>query len=173
MTCNGVAGDKIGLSPHLSTEQAPTQVGERGDSFVVTVQLKTKPMSRKNVGGVSGPTPNVHRTGYRQLWTALSPVRHTNPCSHDPTLPNTLSLSPGWSLIEGFAKDATLKLRKWNMFATAANSAARWRALLSVFQNQDFNSTQIQNVVLRGPDCCLDCAMEQTSKQDGEWYLIL
>ena len=173
-TSGGEAGEEVNLKARFGIEQVDTLVGEKGDSFVVNLQLKTEPKVFKSAGNtLHDPKPRIQRTGYRQLWAALWYVHHTVSCTHYPALPNTIVLEPGWSVVEGFVKSSMMKEKRWNVFHAANNSAARWRTLIGILQYPNVNSLQTKCAMLRGPDCCLNCAMDQTSKLDGTRYLVL
>ena len=135
------------------------------DSFVVSVHLHTTD------SGTSGHTVTL-RTGYGELSSALLGARTTESCAHKTTRRDKVKLPPGWSMLEGFGgHDNPKSLTRYKLCPTAANSLARWRALLSILENDDRDERQ--RTMLRKPDCCLRCAIDQTSSMDGAWFLVL
>ena len=110
----------------------------------------------------------VHRrTGCRELYRALWPARKTAGCEcRLKLLPPTLELPTGCgALVVRCDDDFDSCEEKLVLCLTGGDSIARWRALIA-----DHGDA---NVLLRGKDCCLTCAMEQASKLAGKCHLIL
>lgn len=161
-------GDTVDMTAFSNTEYGPPLVGERGDSFVVTVRLHTKHRDTQSAPNISSMT---HRTGYNQLWTALSLVHETRPCEHGTDLKrDKIMLDPEWTSVFGLSDNILEPMSRLKMYRTAGNPAARWHALIYVLEHDKISP---QLAILRSPNCCLRCATDQTTRQQGEWYLIL
>ena len=111
--------------------------------------------------------PVCRRTGSRELYRALWPARKTTGCQCQvKLLPPTFELPIGCgALVVRCDDDFESREEKLVLCLTGGDSIARWRALIADHGNA--------NVVLRGKDCCLTCAMEQASKLPGKSHLIL
>ena len=67
------------------------------------------------------------------------------------------------------------------VYLTANSAGARWMALLTIpyigFTGspayQGSEPEPITQFLLRGDDCCLQCAIDQAAVQPGKWYVIL
>ena len=107
------------------------------------------------------------RTGSRELSRALWPARKTTGCEcREKLLPPTFKLPPGCgALVVRCDDDFETCADNLILCLTGGNSIARWRALIANHGDA--------NVLLRGKDCCLFCAMTQASQLPGKCHLIL
>lgn len=147
-------------------------IGEHGDSFVVTLRLVHPPSSTATVVD----RRHIRRTGYHELWRAHSMAVTTNVCNHLQARDEDIVLEPGWATLSGLGEYLPDDFSQWDwgrtlICLTAGNSAARWRTMLSItrlgMQRPD------QRLMLRGPGCCLKCAILQAAQQAGKWYVVL
>lgn len=138
-------------------------VGERGDSFVVSLRLQ------------HSTSTTVRRTGYFELFRALWYAEKTRGCPHVVELENKVDLEPGWKAVAGFADDGIFDMFGSTLIClTASNRAARWRTLLTI-ANSPSGRHGYTPTMLRGLDCCFQCAINQTIKRAGQntWCIIL
>ena len=107
------------------------------------------------------------RTGSRELYRALWPARKTAGCEcRIKLLPPTFELPTDCGALVVRCDDDFESCEETLVLClTGGDSIARWRALIADHGNA--------NVLLRGKDCCLTCAMEQASKLAGKCHLIL
>ena len=107
------------------------------------------------------------RTGSRELYRALWPARKTTGCEcRVKLLPPTFELPTGCgALVVRCDDDFESCEENLVLCLTGGDSIARWRALIA-----DHGDA---NVLLRGKNCCLSCAMEQGSRLPGKCHLIL
>ena len=118
--------------------------------------------------GVKGQIFRADRlTGSKELYRALWPVRKTAGCEcRVKLLPPTYELSTGCgALVVRCDDDFESCEENLVLCLTGGDSVARWRALIA-----DHGDA---NVLLRGKDCCLTCAMEQASRLTAKCHLIL
>jgi hypothetical protein len=166
------SGQSISLSCESPVEYGPPLVGERGDSFVVSLRLQVAAVEAFSKMGLNP----VRRTGYNELSSALWHIRNTNSCIHDPNLGEEISLGPGCMAITGFdERQSIVGFGRIVIFLTAGNPVSRWRAILSLAQDTSNEGFGYIPVMLRGRDCCLRCAVEQTLKRAGTetWAIVL
>lgn len=98
-------------------------------------------------------------------------MNKSKPCGHACRLGESVILEPGWSVVSGFGDHgAMVALGRVMICQTAACPAARWRALISIFEHRDMNKSQ---VLLRGDDCCFACVVQQAAVREGNWYVVL
>ncbi|PKX99532.1 uncharacterized protein P174DRAFT_361822 [Aspergillus novofumigatus IBT 16806] len=146
-------------------------VGENNHSFVVTLGIVSR------TGPESTPGTTIRRTGYRELFNAMSGVMKTIDCSHSVINDQPVTLQPGWAAsmdINDISPPPPVH-EKIVILLTARNRAARWRALIgvSMLLLQHRGTPGARRTMLRSPGCCLRCAVEQTVLEDGLWWLIL
>jgi hypothetical protein len=162
----GVSGNGVSLSCAISVEYGTPLIGERGDSFVVSLRLQSE------YGGLK----TSDRTGYNELSAAIWTVLKTRPCPHGSRLGDKLVLDPGCTAVSGIATSSDLaQYGSLAIFLTAFNPAARWRALLCIAQHNSDEVYGFTPVMLRGQDCCFRCAVEQTERRAGAgtWCVVL
>lgn len=155
--------------------------GDRHGSFLVTVRLSTEvppqPGQHKRTGWKEDTPREVEsrRTGYRELFAAIWGLQHTRSCQHQDAeimLPLSCVSVSGFGDLQMQALKNTARIF---ICLTAKNSAARWRALIAIHMNSHVfpNIDMIHQVMLRGEDCCFQCAVDQTLVQAGYWFLVL
>ena len=134
--------------------------GERRDTFLVSLRLKIE-------------RENMHfsrRTGYAELFCALWSVEKTKSCDHPPQDDQAVTLPQRSITVSGIGNEFAARLNQRVIIClTAHNTAARWRVLI-VLANARYHT---RRKLLRGKDCCFQCAIDQTASQKGEWFLIL
>jgi hypothetical protein len=162
----GECGDMAVLTCVAPAKIGKWMVGERGDSFVVSLHLQTLAQSL----GEGLASDVIRRTGYCQLWTSLFKIGKTKSCQHRTLLGEKVMLEPGWTTFSGFGFLGTIEFGKLNICLTAGSGAARWNALISIIENR---SRETQSILLRGADCCFSCAVRQASAEEGDWFLVL
>ena len=159
--------------------------GDRYGSFLVNLHYTTKKSSLAGNSpfGSADVAPDLYRnnkgeyetrrSGYRELFAALWGVQRTQSCRHKSS-PITLPLSCASVSEFGDIQFADIT-EHGRVFVclTAHNSSARWRALLAINMAPSVKSGCIENVLLRGEDCCFQCAINQTLVRPGYWFLVL
>lgn len=163
----GMSGDTVPLSCVIPAEFAPPLIGERGDSFVVSLRLNS---------GQDVTTRD--RTGYNELAAAIRTVQKTRPCRHGSgcRLRDNVVLEPGCTAVSSISVTADLtQYGSVIIFLTAGVAAARWRALLSIAQHTSDEDYGFTPVILRGPDCCFRCSLDQALERVGVgvWCVVL
>ena len=157
------AGDKIKLSCLSRVRQDKPFCGESGDTFIVSLRyLETYQEDDSNE-----IRTNICRTGFNEMYHALQACTVTTPCDHianpdaEITLPEGCRAVADVVRIAEYTTDANVYI-----CLTARNKHARWRALVGI----EWTARQIGGdcqktflpVFLRGQDCCLQCALDQT-----------
>ena len=159
-------GDKIKLSRLSNVRQDKSFCGERGDAFVVSLRyLDTYQEDNSN-----DIKTNICRTGFNEMYHALQACTRTTPCNHIPD-PNAEIMLPKGCIAAAdvlspieYTADADVYI-----CLTARNKHARWRALIGIehiarklrYERDPRDRTYLP-VFLRGQDCCLQCALDQT-----------
>ncbi|CAL8575148.1 hypothetical protein XPA_001090 [Xanthoria parietina] len=154
--------------------------GDRHGSFLVNVRFSLQKPARKGVRRTGwkedvGNETETRRTGYRELFAALWGVQRTEGCQHESS---ELRLPLSCVSVSRFGDLEMSKLKekaRVYICLTARNSCARWRALLAVHMNSHVfpQFDVIKQVMLRGEDCCFQCAVKQTLVRAGHWFLVL
>jgi hypothetical protein len=145
--------------------------GERADSFLVSLRVV-----RQADPSTVNSTADVRRMGYRELAWALWMVTKTSPCQHSTRIPRDLELPVGCAGVAGFWEWDPTDLDERVIIALTANCpAARWRALLSAAHGRYRASPNsfLKNVLLREPDCYVQCTLNQALMKGERSLLIL
>jgi len=163
----GISGDTVPLSCTIRAEFVPPLIGERGDSFVVSLRL--------NAGN---DLVTRDRTGYNELAAAIWRAQKTRPCPHGSgaRLGDNVVLDPGCTAVSSVSISTDFKLYgSVTVLLTAGVAAARWRALLCIAQHTSDEDYGFTPVILRGPDCCFRCALDQALERVnvGVWCVVL
>lgn len=160
--------------------------GDQRGCFLVTLRLNANnppgPDSehRRYTGfsNMSQREVESRRCGYRELFASLWGVRRSQSCEHESS---AIKLPLSCASVSGFG-DLQMSMSELKQTAriivclTAHNSSARWRALLAIHANRFVFSPPyeaVDNVLLRGKDCCLQCAVNQALVQPSHWFVIL
>lgn len=153
---------------------------DRHGSFLVNLRLNSEKPGRTYVKRTGRQEDRrketeIRRTGYRELFAALWGVQRTKGCQHESS---KLTLPPSCVSVSSFGDLELSKLKekaRVYICLTAHNSCARWRALLAVHMNAYMFTpfVAIKQVMLRGEDCCFQCAVKQTLVLAGHWFLVL
>lgn len=169
-----VVGEKISLTCAIPGKPGRVLVGEERDSFLVAQQLvATLQSDQSEHVGQEGPVKYVTRVGYCELYHAVWISRRTKPCEHRCRIEDEVPLDTGCVALAGFKLSHFEEpLGKPTITLTAGNSTARWLALLGILKGQGPDIDYCP-VMLRGDDCCLRCAIDQTTKLQGTWWLVL
>ena len=134
-------------------------IGESNNSFVVTLRL----CAHDSRNG-------VWRTGYRELWSAAWFKHDTTKCLHAYNVADSIQLMQNWSVVEEYGKFNLVNPKvRFYLCKSTGSPANRWQALLSAMDNR----VRDYHVMLRGDDCCFECAINQTVVQSGNWFLVL
>ncbi|KAL9118437.1 MAG: hypothetical protein Q9187_005019 [Circinaria calcarea] len=154
--------------------------GEQQGSFLVTLRFSTEtaPNTETRRIGLKGRVEGnleTRRSGYRELFGALWGVQHTQSCHHNSS---AITLPLSCVSVAGFGDlDMSDLKESARIFVclTAHNSCARWRALLAIHTRASIFPTMkgIDQILLRGEDCCFECAVNQAVVRTGYWFLIL
>ena len=118
------------------------------------------------------------RAGYRELqrslWWTLKAIR----CVHGGPETESIVLPPNCCTIYGFGDKIKDTCERVVVYLTAHNRAARWMALLCFNEVffigvQDQEPSYSRKLLLRGNDCCFQCAIAQAAEKPGRWFVIL
>lgn len=175
-TVVNTAGANESLRCAKAVYEKPPSCGQRHGSFLVNLRFGTETtlINDSNRAGRRKDMQHeveIRRSGYRELFAALCGVQRTKPCQHE-SLEITLPLS--CVSISGFGDSSMSDMKETArvlICLTAHSSSARWRALLAIHMN--LANSGIDQVVLRGEDCCFQCAVNQTLVRTGHWFLVL
>ena len=162
-----VRGQASNFAPK-NIAQGRSLCGERSDAFVVNLRIV---LQRNNA-------EDVRRTGYRELAWALWIVTKTRSCQHSRRAPADLDLPVGCAGVSGFWEWDHEDLNERVVVAlTAGNSSARWRALVAAahgrYRDPPSSVPHLKHILLRGPECCMSCALDEALTKDGRCLLIL
>jgi hypothetical protein len=140
-------------------------IGEAHDSFVVNLRMVTEQQGLRH----------TRRTGYRELCAALWTTLPTSPCSHPSRDTYKQTLPANCVSISGENTDRSEIDARLVICLTSGNKAARWRALVTIAHRRDEKGSVgvSENVLLRGKDCCIKCAINQAYEKAGNWFVIL
>jgi len=160
-------GKSVSLSCLMPVEYGPPLIGERGDSFIVSLRLQAEYKG----------TMLMARMAYGDLFAAMWSVMKSHPCSHGAKLGDQVVLPPGSTAVSRIdtTYDST-EHQSLVIVLTALNPAARWLALVHICQYSSSNEAYgFTPVMLRGPDCCFQCVLDQTMRQAGKgpWCIVL
>lgn len=159
----GHAGDAVSLRCADQVSLGRPLYGEKDDSWVVTLQMQV--VKRNEPAHLY-----TRRTGYAELFTALWLACRTEPCNHNIT---SATLEHRCCAVSGFG-DVGLELdHRIVLCLTANNPMARWRALVAISRSRQVEKDLSRGVLLRGNDCCLQCAIDQVSRKGGSWFIVL
>jgi hypothetical protein len=143
-------------------------IGEDGDSFIVILRIHSLVAAQNEVD------ENVlfKRTGSRDLFRSIWTCQKTVRCGHHQENPQEMILEPGLRAVPAeedtcFQNSSVTRC----IYLTASNSAARWQALVNVLY--DGCGRSFRPTMVRGRDCCLKCAVDQTIRRSGFWCLVL
>lgn len=167
------AGAKESLHCTNAVYKRPQFCGERYGRFLVNLRFGMEPSLVNDTDGTGwrgnfqGET-EIRRSGYRELFAANWGVQRTKPCQHE-SLEVTLPLS--CVSVSGFGDISMFETARMVIFLTAHNPSARWCALLAIRMNRSIST--VDQVALRGEDCCFQCAINQTLVRTGRWFLVL
>ena len=159
--------------------------GDRYGSFLVNLHYTTKKSSLTGLSPFSDPDIaldlyrsnkgeyETRKSGYRELFAALWGVQRTQSCQHKSSpIPLPLSCASVSEFGDIHFADLTEHGRVI-VCLTAHNASARWRTLLAIHMAASVKYGSIENVLLRGEDCCFQCAINQTLVRPGYWFLVL
>ena len=154
-------------------------IGDHEDSFIVA--LRAIKVDRSDT--------DPSKTGYRELSDSLWAIIKTSPCSHAKIKGDEFVVPKGGATIQGYHELSSgvmmeeLRTIRIYICLTANSKASRWHMLVSLCRrggrpsfvdgNMAGNGGLGSPVVLRGPNCCAQCAVEQTCARPGKWFLIL
>lgn len=160
--------------------------GDRHGSFMVNLRFSTEFASDVSTdqeieASMSGWNRTNHgeydtrRSGYRELFASLWGVERTQPCQHESS---SITLPLSCASVSGFGELQMTNLRdtaRVFICLTAHSTSARWCALLAIHMNLFvFPANKgIDQILLRGEDCCFQCAVNQTLVRTGHWSLVL
>ena len=152
-------------------------VGGIDDTFLITSRISYGPLS-------NGPE-QLCLFGFRELHCSLWWASKTEDCLHPWTESKTMIVPPGCCTIQGFTDGIWNIDERIMILLTSGNIAARWFALATApwiminGENVAWQNTpthEIGNsrqIMLRGSNCCLACAIDQADRVPGKWIIIL
>lgn len=158
------AGDKIGLSCANDVVLGRVIYGEHRDAFIVSLRMIYQDRD----------VTCIRRVGYYELYSALWMVQKTTSCNHASQLQSEVVLPLGSLTISGF-NDLELPdyHERLKVCLTADQDIARWRVLLAIVSARRNAGQKDEYVMLRGNDCCLECALDQASLRSEPCILVL
>ena len=160
------SGNSIELSRSQTIYADKPFCGQRGDCFMFSLRF---------VESLPGPPAStlIRRAGFGELNSAIWFSFKTKACQHTVSIKVPITLPPGCVALSGFGDDGGLDLiAKVYICMTARSKTARWRALVAIACIADERSRYIP-VLLRGQDCCFQCALDQALTSSGMWFLVL
>lgn len=143
--------------------------GEGGNAFIICARFRLH-------RSVSGQSKTI-RVGYRELHTALWGAQASERCPHGSRSYEEVKLSLGCATVAGFGNYLEDTVERILIHLTAGSIGARWLALAtipfcSVVDDEAEDQEGIRQILLRGNDCCFQCAIDQTAAQPGKWFII-
>ena len=127
-------------------------------------------------------------TGHAQMFYMLWQIFSTTKCSHRIGVAATpLKLGPGAASVLGWnispqSRDQDQLAERVLIYLTRGDSGMRWCAIKQAILNfrnfrnsghSAMSSSDTREIMLRGGECCDQCALEQTAARTGKWILIL
>ncbi|MCJ1235159.1 hypothetical protein MMC14_003125 [Varicellaria rhodocarpa] len=116
---------------------------------------------------------------YRQLQRVLFKIVRPSPCPHwrDPPL-ETAKLTPQIATVRGFSwsvpEPAETEGHRICIVLVKGSRWARWLAIAGIRGDGDPTTFKPQRqVMLRGDDCCEDCAVNMAADLPGKWVVII
>jgi hypothetical protein len=148
--------------------------GVRDDSFVVNLQITFSPNLGRDKRG-------KYVSGFRLLSDTSWAIHKTEKCEHDSKSLLELVLSPDCVMVNRVEYDCGSNMMisifdsaRIYIILSAENKAARWLALHDIHYIR-MSEPRASNIgtVLRGANCCFQCAVDQTSQRARSWFLVL
>jgi hypothetical protein len=148
--------------------------GQRDDSFLVRILFYSNHQSF---------TKSVVCTGYWDMYQSLWEAIRTSSCHHhDHHLDVTIALpadvcaiSPQWN--DDLQHVVSKTEPKVVILLTGNTVAARWRSVVGIATKNRYRGFPVRpfgsRTMIRGQDCCSDCAIQQALQQPRRCYLIL
>ena len=168
----------------LRIDFAKPLCGERRDAFVIDQRITerwTRSIAIHITEVQSTPDNSTITTtwhfGFYELSKAHQLGERTQP-RHHASDPGKTTLPEGHTALANLFERLRWSQGKW-IRPTSNNKAARWKALLflkeSIRLNKGRDPTGSANItaLLRGPDCCLQCAVDQALDGRRRCFLIL
>ena len=143
--------------------------GEGDDVFVVSARLRQhRPIPKQRP---------AHCIGYKELEGYLWWAQLSQRCSHGSRASEKIKLGMDCATVAGFGNYLEDTTERILIFQTAHSIGARWLALaalpwLSVSGDDESELHGCRQILLRGDDCCLQCAIDQAAAHRGEWFII-
>ena len=147
-----------------------TYCGEGDDVFLVCARLRIQ-------RAIPGQNP-VQRVGYKELQRHLWWAPLSKRCSHGSQVHKNMRLGVGCATIAGFGNYLYKTEERVLVCLTAHSVGARWLAIatipwLSIIGDDEVEDVGERQILLRGNDCCFQCAIDQAAAQAGKWCIIL
>ena len=147
-------------------------VGDSSQVFVVNCRLRLTTDTPHTV--------SILQVGFKRLHASLWWTRKATRCSHGSSKNETVTMSPSCCTVEGFGNYLHDTSERIIACLTAQCAAARWLALVAFpwtsFLGTDEEDTEMsysRQILLRGQDCCFQCAINQAASQTGRWLIVL
>lgn len=156
-----LCGREVRISERYDGHFGTSIVGERGDSFVVSTRLETFYQDKKG--------RFFDQSGYRVLWNSLSLSQWTRSCEHNVQYQDeSVLLSASQDDKHAIERRDSGSAKPVIIHQTTGEHAVRWSILVWECQGKDCT-------MLKRPDCCVKCAMDQISAIEckGERRLII
>jgi hypothetical protein len=122
------SGQDVSMNCLTVMEYDTPLIGERGDSFVISLQLNlNKP--------VDFATSLLKKTGYFELSSAMWISEMTKSYNHRVRIGETMRLDLGWVAIAGSPRNSSQageSLGQLIIYCTASSIAARWGTLIDI-----------------------------------------
>lgn len=162
------------VSPVLERQE---YYGILGDSFQVTTRLKGIHREPAQASGVQ-PSFEIHQS-YKAAHDGLWRVYAAPPCDHvaDSSANRTCQLRPdmatavgswSWSSWEASDRNPMTVPERIVVVLVRNDPRARWLAVGSSMLKENCRRT-----LLRGSDCCEDCAVRAAASKTGKWLVVI
>ena len=143
--------------------------GEGVNAFVVCARLRHHRSIQKQT--------SLTRVGFKALQRYLWWAHLSQRCSHGSRTGADIKLAIDCATIAGYGNYLYETEERILIYLTAHSKGARWLALATVqyisvgkYETEDLGA---RSILLRGDDCCFQCAIDQAAAQPGKWFIIL
>lgn len=147
-----------------------TMCSEMPDSFAIVLNL-----ARFSLDQPSHEDPDIQRSGYCEMFTALAQSETTTSCSHYQSDSDPVLIPPGCAVVSQLINTtrplSILIETRVIICLTPPRAAPRWLAMLAIAESSPLG--QRPPILLRTSSCCIACAITQALLKEGQWALVL
>ena len=142
-------------------------IGQESDAFTVRIPMRFEQHH-------TSPRNIIHQdTSHKGLSDSIWCMHSTEFCDHDTSKPAKLEpaafriiAKTYGGLLDG---KPSLDGSRMLIFPSAGDKWSRWYTLWWLFMN---TISMDGSIMLQSRDCCTPCAIQQTSKMPGLWFLV-